>query len=168
MPDLVETVVEDVRWEAFGLAALAERAVHAVLARLGLPRTGFEVVLLGADDARISALNAGFRGKPQATNVLSFPSAARGAEQDGAMPAPPAPGAPDDPAPLGDIALAWETCAREAEAAGRPMADHVCHLIVHGTLHLLGFDHQRDGDAALMERTETEILDSLGVADPYS
>ena len=68
---------------------------------------------------------------------------------------------------LGDIAISYDTCHAEAEAAGRPMADHVTHLIVHGLLHLLGYDHERDGDATLMERLEVEILGKLGLDDPY-
>lgn len=167
MADLTETVAEDDRWEAFGLPALADRAAHATLARLGLRPDGFEIAVLGADDARIAALNADFRGKPQPTNVLSWPSGERGPAREGEAPALPEPGTPDDPEPLGDIALAWETCAREAAEQGKPMEDHVCHLIVHGVLHLLGYDHQRDGDATLMEATEAGILDSLGVANPY-
>jgi probable rRNA maturation factor len=167
MADLVDTVVEDERWEALGLPALAERGARAALAHLGLPPEGFEIVLLGADDARIAALNADFRGKPQPTNVLSWPAEERGAEAEGAAPAQPEPGE-EEPEPLGDIALAWETCAAEAEAAGTPIANHVTHLVVHGVLHLLGYDHVRDGDATLMERLEAEILASLGVADPYS
>ncbi len=165
--DLVETVIEDDRWEALGLPALAERAARATLMRLGLPPEGFEIVLLGGDDARTAALNADFRAKPQATNVLSWPSAERAAEAEGTAPALPLPGE-EAPEPLGDIALAWETCAAEAEAARRPITDHVTHLVVHGVLHLLGYDHLRDGDATLMERLEAEILASLGVADPYS
>jgi probable rRNA maturation factor len=68
---------------------------------------------------------------------------------------------------LGDIAIAYETCLREADAAGRAMADHTTHLLVHGTLHLLGYDHERGGDATLMEQIEVEILGKLGIADPY-
>ena len=166
--DLVDTVIEDVRWEEIGLSELAARAAQATLSRLGLAPQGFEIVLLGADDARIAALNADFRGKPQPTNVLSWPSEERGAEVEGVAPEPPEPGEEDDPEPLGDIALAWETCAREAEAAGKPMAEHVTHLVVHGALHLLGYDHVRDGDATLMEGLEVEILASLGLANPYS
>jgi probable rRNA maturation factor len=165
--ELVETVIEDARWEAFGLAALAERAAGAALDGVGLPAEGFTISLLGCDDARIALLNADFRGKPQPTNVLSWPSEERGAEYAGDLPEPPEPGAPDDPEPLGDIALAWETCAREAEAQGKPMADHVTHLVVHGVLHLLGYDHVEDEDAAVMERLEVRILASLGVSDPY-
>ena len=162
-----DVVIEDDRWADLGLEPLAGRAAAATLARLGLPAAGFEIVVLGAGDSRIAALNADFRGKPQPTNVLSWPSQERGAAAEGAAPGLPEPGPADDPEALGDIALAWETCAREAAEAEKPVADHVTHLIVHGVLHLLGYDHQRDGDAALMERLETEILADLGVPDPY-
>lgn len=165
--DLVETVIEDARWEAFGLASLAERAGRAALPGAGLPVEGFAISLMGCDDARISVLNADFRGRPQPTNVLSWPSEERGAEYVGEAPATPEPGAADDPEPLGDIAIAFDTCAREAADQGKPMADHVTHLIVHGVLHLLGYDHVEDEDAALMEALEVRILASLGVSDPY-
>ena len=164
---LVDTLTEDPRWEAFGLADLAEPAARATLARLGLPAEGFAISLLGCSDARIAVLNADFRGRPQPTNVLSWPSQDRAAAADGGDPAPPRPGPAAEPAELGDIAIAWETCMREAGDAWRPMPDHVTHLIVHGVLHLLGYDHIRDKDAALMESLEVETLASLGVADPY-
>ncbi|WP_152497886.1 rRNA maturation RNase YbeY [Roseovarius sp. THAF8] len=160
----VDTVVEDDRWQDAGLERLAERAAEATLAHLGLDPAEWEIAVLGCDDARIAALNEDFRDKAAPTNVLSWPSAERGAEVDGAMPEPPEAG--PDPE-LGDIAIAYETCAREAEAAGRPMQDHVTHLVVHGILHLLGYDHVRDKDATLMERTEVEILGKLGLPDPY-
>jgi probable rRNA maturation factor len=85
----------------------------------------------------------------------------------GEAPEPPEPGAAEDPESLGDIAIAWETCAREAVEQDKPMAEHVTHLIVHGVLHLLGYDHIEDEDAALMEGLEVRILASLGVSDPY-
>jgi probable rRNA maturation factor len=165
--DLVETVIEDARWEAFGLVALAERAARAALVGARLPVEGFQVSLMGCDDARIAVLNADFRGKPQPTNVLSWPSEERGAEFVGEVPEAPEPGEVDDPESLGDIAIAFETCAREAEEQGKPMADHVTHLIVHGVLHLLGYDHVEEEDAAVMEALEVRILASLGVSDPY-
>lgn len=165
--DLVETVIEDTRWEASGLAALAERAGRAALAGVGLPFEGFAVSLMGCDDARIALLNADFRGKPVPTNVLSWPSDERGAEFVGDAPDLPEPGDPDDPESLGDIAIAFETCMREAGEQGKPFADHVTHLLVHGVLHLLGYDHVEDEDAALMEGLEVRILASLGVSDPY-
>ena len=165
--DLVETVIEDARWDAVGLQAIAERAAHATLAGLGLKAEGFQISVLGCDDSRISVLNAEFRGKPQPTNVLSWPSAERAAEYVGETPDLPLPGERDTPESLGDIAIAFDTCAREAVAQDKPLPDHVTHLIVHAVLHLLGFDHVEPEDGDLMEGLEVRILASLGVCDPY-
>lgn len=162
----VDCIIEDPRWEAIGVDHLALRAAEAVLERLGLEPGMFEISLLACADARISTLNAEFRGKPQPTNVLSWPSEDRAAEADGEMPLPPELD-PFGPTELGDIAIAYDTCAAEARAADKPLADHALHLLVHGTLHLLGFDHVRDDDATLMEGLETEILGNMGLPDPY-
>jgi probable rRNA maturation factor len=167
MQPLTDTVIEDDRWEAFGLETLGERAAVAALRALGLPTSGFQIVVMGCNDARIATLNADFRGKPAPTNVLSWPSEERGAETPGDMPDLPEPGDADNPEELGDIAIAFETCAAEALAQGKTMVDHVTHLTVHGILHLLGFDHQTDADATLMEGIESRILATLGVSDPY-
>nr|WP_281493302.1 rRNA maturation RNase YbeY [Yoonia sp. F2084L] len=155
-------MVEDKRWG--DIDALAQVAIDTAFERLGIEPSAFEVSVLACNDARIAVLNEDFRGKPQPTNVLSWPSQERAAAMDGEMPLPPQPGADTE---LGDIAIAYDTCAREAEAAGKTMRDHTIHLLVHGTLHLLGFDHERDRDATLMEGLETEILGKLGLADPY-
>ena len=165
---IVDIVIEDARWDAFGLEPLAERACDAALATLGLGRDGFSVVLMGCDDARIAELNADFRGKPQPTNVLSWPSEERAAEEAGGVPDLPEAGDPDVSCELGDIAIAFETCLREAEEAGKPAEDHVTHLVVHGLLHCLGYDHLTEPDAAVMEGHEVAILASLGLSDPYS
>ncbi|MDZ4134461.1 MAG: rRNA maturation RNase YbeY [Paracoccaceae bacterium] len=167
MEPLVDTVCEDPRWEGFGLAARADAAAGAALAALGLAPEGLALCVMGCDDAHIAALNAAFRAKGQATNVLSWPSEDRAAELAGAMPDLPEPGDAQDPESLGDIAIAWETCTREAQEQGISFDAHVTHLIVHGVLHLLGFDHIDQSDAELMEATEVRILASLGVADPY-
>ena len=167
MEPLLDCVIEDERWAALGLEPLALRAVQAALAELGLPETGFTVALLGCDDARIGALNTAFRKKDLPTNVLSWPYEDLAAKDEGGPPDQPEPGEVDDPQSLGDIAVAWETCAREAGEAGKDMADHVSHLVVHGLLHCLGYDHIRDGDAALMEGCEARILATLGISDPY-
>ena len=160
MPDEItaDCVIEDDRWLAAGLEDLAARAVTAALA---WHEIGGEVVVMGCNDARIAALNADFRGKPRATNVLSWPSAEHQPYAAGARP-----GLPDEEE-LGDIAIAYETCAAEAEAQGKPFAHHVQHLLVHATLHLLGYDHENDPDAELMEETERAILASLDIPDPY-
>ena len=160
----IEIAIEDVRWSDAGIESIAEVAVRAALAGAGLSAGAWEVSLLACDDARIAELNAGFRGKPSPTNVLSWPSEERGPDRPGDPPYPPDTGG--DPE-LGDIAIAYETCLREAEASGRPFADHVRHLLVHGTLHLLGYDHETEADAARMETLEVEILATLGVPNPY-
>ena len=161
-----DTIIESGTWKGCDLEALAETAVNATLTHLGLDVDDCEITVMGCDDARIADLNTEFRGKPTPTNVLSWPSQERGAVEDGDTPALPVPdvfGAIE----LGDIAIAYETCAREADEAGKTTTEHVTHLIVHGTLHLLGYDHERDRDATLMEALETQILGKLGIADPY-
>jgi len=155
---LVDAAVEDDRWEACGLAALAERAARAALRESGLDPDRYEIGLLAADDARIAALNAEFRGKPRPTNVLSWP----------AGPGLTAASGPDEAVFLGDVALAYETCAAEAEAAGLTLADHAAHLVVHAVLHLLGHDHAAEAEAESMEALEVKTLARLGVANPYS
>uniref|UniRef100_UPI00356AE89E rRNA maturation RNase YbeY n=1 Tax=Shimia sp. TaxID=1954381 RepID=UPI00356AE89E len=150
-----------------GLAALAEGAARAALAHLSMDPEACLISLLACDDARIADLNADFRAKPQPTNVLSWPAQELGAEAPGGAPALPAPDPFEDLTELGDIAIAYDTCAREAAEAGKPLADHVSHLVVHGVLHLLGYDHIRDRDATLMEGIETRILGKMGIADPY-
>jgi probable rRNA maturation factor len=162
----VDLVVEESGWTDGHLGALAQSACTAALAALGLDPDRYEISLLGCNDARIAALNAGFRGKPQATNVLSWP-AHDIALPTGQMPELPVPGSGGAAAELGDIAIAHETCAAEAAAMAKPFDDHVRHLLVHATLHLLGFDHINDADAALMQGLETRILETLGIPDPY-
>ncbi|QQA43316.1 rRNA maturation RNase YbeY [Pelagovum pacificum] len=159
----VDVVLEDDRWEALGLGVLAERATEATLDRLGLEPTVWGISILACDDARIAGLNGEFRGKDRATNVLSWPSEERAAFAAGETPLAPDPADPE----LGDIAIAYETCEQEARDAEKPLQDHVLHLLIHGTLHLLGYDHVRDLDADLMEGLEVEILGKLGLPNPY-
>lgn len=159
----VDIIIEESRWTGLGLEGLADKAATATLTHLGLDPEAWEIALLGCNDARIADLNRDFRNKPVPTNVLSWPSEERAADAAGAV--PNLPGGLDTE--LGDIAIAYETCVREAGQAGKPAPDHVTHLVVHGVLHLLGYDHIRDQDATLMERLETEILGNMGLRDPY-
>ena len=106
------------------------------------------------DDAEVRALNARWRGLDKPTNVLSFPAAPAERMREAPL--------------LGDIALAYETLAREAEKSGASLADHYRHLVAHGFLHLIGYDHQTDEEAERMEALEKRILARLGVADPYA
>jgi probable rRNA maturation factor len=133
---------------------LARRAVEAALgAASDAARGPVEISLLLADDAAVQALNREWRGQDKPTNVLSFP-------------APEQPGAPG-PRHLGDVALAYETLVREAQREGKSLRNHAAHLIVHGTLHLLGYDHELEGQAEIMEALEAKALARLGIADPY-
>jgi len=161
MPELVDTIIEDARWDSVAIATLAETACGAVLASLDLDPAQFEISLLACGDGRIAGLNSNFRDKSAPTNVLSWPDTDLAAQNDG--------GFPDLPcgAELGDIAISYDTCAAEATSQHKPFADHVTHLLVHGCLHLLGYDHVSDKDAALMEGFEVAILAKLGIADPY-
>ena len=155
----VDVIIEDDRWAEAGLQAIADEVCAATLAHFSI--FGAEISLLACDDARIAGLNAAFRGKPTPTNVLSWPSEERGADVAGGVPQPP------EDLELGDIAIAYDTVAREAAEAGKDFESHLRHLLVHATLHLLGYDHIDDKDAALMEGLEVEILGKMGVADPY-
>ncbi|WP_380056938.1 rRNA maturation RNase YbeY [Falsihalocynthiibacter sp. SS001] len=170
MTQIVDAAVEDERWQGVEIEAIAERAAVATLTYLGVS-TDFEISLLACDDERIAVLNQEFRAKGQPTNVLSWPSEERGAEVEGAVPAPPEPDPQaasfGEPSELGDIAISYDTCAREAESEGKPFVNHVMHLMVHGVLHLLGYDHIREKDALLMEKLEREILETLSIPDPY-
>jgi probable rRNA maturation factor len=167
MEPLVDTIIEDPRWDALNLSALADRAASAVMLALGLPEQGFTLCLMGCDDAHIAGLNADFRGKPQPTNVLSWPSEDRAPDHHGDVPDLPEPGGADDPESLGDIAISFETCMKEAAHQQKSPQDHVTHLVVHGILHLFGYDHTTDADALVMETLETRVLETLGIANPY-
>lgn len=147
---MIEIEIEDPAWTSDRPDAerLARRAAEAALASEGA--AGETVTLLLTDDAAVQGLNARFRGKDKPTNVLSFP-----------MP-------PNPERHLGDIALAYGVCAREAREQGKPLAHHLQHLVAHGVLHLLGYDHMTDEAAEAMEGLERVVLAGLGVPDPYA
>lgn len=143
---MIEVEIEDEAWTIAlpDAVPVVERAATAALgATLG------DVVVLLTDDAAVREINARFRDRDQPTNVLSFPAAESAAPH------------------LGDLMLAHGVCAAEAKAQGKALADHLTHLVVHGVLHLLGRDHEAEGEAEAMEAEERTLLASLGVADPY-
>ena len=155
MKPRVEFVATCRLWRgALAARTLARQAIAASLAECGLAlRPDAELCVHLADDARARELNARWRGVDAATNVLSFPAAEPAQVSDARL--------------LGDIVLAFETAAREAAEERKPLADHYRHLVVHGFLHLLGFDHQDDAEARRMEALETRVLARIGVADPH-
>lgn len=148
-----ESIVTDAALAALRIAA--EKTASPIAARLA--SVPFELAVRLADDAEVRILNRDYRGKDRPTNVLSFP----GDDPMAVMP-------PGQPVLLGDIAIAFETVAREAAEQGKPFAAHLAHLVVHGTLHLLGHDHLDDDEAIAMERLETLVLAELGHGDPYA
>jgi probable rRNA maturation factor len=144
--------IDDKDWRVVpDLRRLARTAVSAAL-----PDDDVVIGLLFTSDARIAEINGQWRGKASATNVLSFPVSA-------ATPVPEG-----EPRPLGDIALAYGVISREALEQKKPVSHHVTHLIVHGVLHLLGYDHENDDEAGAMEAREIMILAELGMENPYA
>ena len=155
-PDVtVGALVEAGDWPSRDdLMALSGAVVAAAKAALPVFPRASELSVVFTDDRHIALLNANWRGKPSPTNVLSFPASAP--SNGGTVKL------------LGDIVLAYETGVREAELAGLTLTDHISHLLVHGLLHLLGYDHEDDGEAAEMESLEAAILARLGIEDPYA
>ncbi|MBL4805960.1 MAG: rRNA maturation RNase YbeY [Rhodobacteraceae bacterium] len=165
MTQLTDVMIEDPRWDALDLDVISERAALAALKICGLAPDGFEISVMGCDDQRIADLNAEFRGKPTPTNVLSWPAFELAAHEAGSPPTHP--NADFPPESIGDIAIAFETCQREAAEKSININDHVTHLVLHGCLHLLGYDHENDADATLMEGLEIKALATLGIPNPY-
>jgi len=151
-------VVADCWQNAPDAEAVIQRAIAAASQNVDADVGDAELAIMLTDDSGIRTLNSNWRGIDKPTNVLSFPALQ-----------PVAPQKPGDaPRMLGDIAIAYETVRREADDEGKPFDHHLSHLAVHGFLHLVGFDHENDGDAEAMEALETEILAQLGISDPYA
>ena len=155
-----EFVIKDARWDTEQLSNIGAMLAVVLAGHLILPDMASAVVMV-CNDTRIEQLNKKFRGKAQPTNVLSWPSTELASEIPGQAPAL----ATD--AELGDIAIAFETCTGEACKASRPIMNHFTHLLLHATLHLLGYDHIEDTDAELMEQIEVDVLAKLGICNPY-
>ena len=146
--------VEAGSWGDLGdVEGLCARAAEAALVVAGVEGL-VSLELLLTDDEAVREINSEWRGKNEPTNVLSFPAA-------------PTPGFPG-PRPLGDVVLAWETLGREAQASGIPLAGHAAHLLAHGVLHCLGYDHDTEAAAEEMEALETKAMALIGVDDPYA
>ena len=155
----IDVAVEDDRWETV-VPDLEDFVIRAVTAGLAIapdaPADAVEISILLTTDAAVQALNKTWRGKDKPTNVLSFP-------------APPQPPHVGMARPLGDVVLAYDTMLRESAEQSKPLSHHLAHLLVHGTLHLLGQDHETgDADAEAMEALEIAALGTLGVPDPYA
>ena len=169
MQPAIDIAVADPRWTAIVGDDADTRLTPlfaALFSRVAVPNAPATASLILADDALVRGLNRDYRGQDKATNVLSFPfteDASAAGEQ-----APPVVSDPPLPTCLGDVYIAFETATDEADGEGKLRFDHLCHLVIHGMLHLLGFDHQDAPDADVMETLERNVLDRLGIADPYA
>ncbi|HEY0909782.1 MAG TPA: rRNA maturation RNase YbeY [Bradyrhizobium sp.] len=141
-----------------GAEAVIHRAIATAAEVANADHGEAELAVMLTDDDGIRTLNSNWRGIDKPTNVLSFPALQ-----------PTGPAGPDDaPRMLGDIAIAYQTTRKEADDEQKPFEHHLSHLAVHGYLHLIGYDHENDADAEIMESLETEILAQLGIPDPYA
>ena len=131
------------------------QALEVAIPHIPFDLRGTEVSVYLTDDAEIQELNKDYRGKDKPTNVLSFPQRHLPKGPNGEI------------HPLGDIVMAYETCAKEAENEAIPLKDHFTHLLIHGLLHLLGYDHEEENEAQKMEALEIEILKDLNIPNPY-
>lgn len=147
-------------WDALALKAVTAAIQHTPNADYVTQAATYEIAVKLTTDAEVQTLNASYRGKDKPTNVLSFPMVQTDLLQATAN-------TDDGEVILGDIVLAAGVCASEAAEKGISVADHAAHLIVHGTFHLLGYDHMSDAEADDMEALETRALASIGLADPY-
>lgn len=162
----IDLVLDDPAWlvDLPDAEALATRAAAAAL-ETACPGPALAMALVLSDDARLRSLNGAWRGIDKATNVLSFPAQEL---EPGHTPVRE-PGLPADmPIELGDVIVAHGVMVDEAREAARPLGDHLCHLVVHGALHLLGYDHEADEEAEAMEFMERNVLAGLGIPDPYT
>jgi len=165
MINIADIVIEDKRWSDFGIQDLADRTFSIVFDVLNLSKK-WEISILACNDAKIIELNSTFRDKPIATNVLSWPAHNLKSDFIGKTPNKPILSDIEENL-LGDIAISFDTCEREAVESNLHFKDHTTHLLVHGCLHLLNYDHINDLDALIMEKLETQLLKIMGIADPY-
>ena len=156
-PETEVLVTADCWQRENGTEAVIHRAIEAAAAMVDAETSDTELAIMLTDDDGIRTLNKNWRGIDKPTNVLSFPALQ-----------PTGPRDDDAPRMLGDIAIAYQTTRAEADAERKPFENHLSHLAVHGFLHLVGYDHEKDGDAEIMEELERKILAQLGIPDPYA
>ncbi|WP_375637600.1 MULTISPECIES: rRNA maturation RNase YbeY [unclassified Bartonella] len=153
---IIDIMIKSAGWnDEKMLYNITEKALMATMHHVSLENVVSEISLLFTDDEHMAQINAQWRNKNKSTNVLSFPAfPLKAGNQPGPM--------------LGDIIIARETVVFEAEKEGKTFQDHLTHMIVHGILHLLGYDHETDDEAYKMEKLEREILQKLSIKDPYA
>ena len=159
----VDVVIQDSRWKTLELKQIANQAFFETLFLLDLHHKSYACCVLACDNRQIKQLNNKFRGKNCPTNVLSFPASLENYETKNTL----TPGEANNFHELGDIAIAFDICKKEATKSKVKFEHHVYHLIVHSVLHLLGFDHEEEENATKMEKIEVQVLAKLGISNPY-
>lgn len=164
---LVDLNVEEPGWTDIPLADLCEISAAAAISAAGHSPEDFEISILACGDDRIAELNRAFRGAAVPTNVLAWPASDLSSELPGGTPKQPLHNGHSTPCFLGDVAISLQKTRSEAVDRAIPLKNHVSHLILHGCLHLLGFDHETEADADVMEGLEVDALGKLGIDNPY-
>ena len=163
---MIEFINESKKWGEKKSVLIANQAVNSTLVHLNLDPDKFEIAILACDDEKIQELNSNFRGINKNTNILSWPEKDFSPKVSGTMPMKPEP-INREPMFLGNLAISFEFIVKEAKKLNKDFYNHLYHLISHGTLHLLGFVHELELDAKIMENKEREILSKVGIVDPY-
>lgn len=163
---MIEFINESKKWGKKESVVIVNQAVNSTLVHLNLDPDKFEIAILACDNEKIQELNSDFRGINKNTNILSWPEKDLSPKVSGTMPMKPEP-INREPMFLGNLAISFEFIVKEAEKLNKDFYNHLYHLISHGTLHLLGFVHELELDAKIMENKEREILSKVGIVDPY-
>ena len=163
---MIEFINKSKKWGKKKSVVIANQSVNSTLVHLNLDPDKFEIAILACDDDKIQDLNSTFRGINKKTNILSWPEKDLSPKVSGTMPMKPEP-INREPMFLGNLAISFEFIVKEAEKLNKDFYNHLYHLISHGTLHLLGFVHELELDAKIMENKEREILSKVGIVDPY-
>ena len=163
---MIEFINESKKWGKKKSVVIANQAVNSTLVHLNLDPDKFEIAILACDNEKIQELNSNFRGINKNTNILSWPEKDLSPKVSGTMPMKPEP-INREPMFLGNLAISFEFIVKEAKKLNKDFYNHLYHLISHGTLHLLGFVHELELDAKIMENKEREILSKVGIVDPY-
>ena len=163
------TLIKDKRWDLVKLSRICDKALQLALMTIEDRYLKCGISVLACNDAEIAKLNLKFRGKDSPTNILSWPEYDLRNNQPGQLPQAVANISDKKNAGilLGNLALSFDTCFNEAKNSSLNFTDYLTHLCLHGCLHLLGFDHEKEKDARLMEKTEVNLLSSVGIKNPY-
>ena len=165
----INIIFKDKRWMKIPLEEIAKGALKLIADRFAAKENNFEISILASNDNEIKELNKNFRGTDSITNIISWPEQESQSRQAGHLPIKMDKFKSDSEGIifLGNLAISFERCSTEAKEKNTYFEDHILHLLLHGCLHLIGFDHQNESDATLMENIEIRLLSGVGIKNPY-